>query len=148
MPSDQTVDTVVLILVIGLVALGLLSSLIGRLVAWRDARTVNTSRVILSPDPATPSQTPQTDQTDSADRPMVSVGDLHLDRLQLDRTKTAVIEVMVYNGWQVGEIRAVLKGDNGAIGAEVEAARARLGLDTPERTLRVRDVQGERVIPY
>lgn len=88
----------------------------------------------------------QTDQTDTADRPSVSADDLHVERLQLDRTKTALIEVMVYNGWGVGEIRAVLKGDNGTIGEAVDAARKKLGIDPPERTLRVRDEKGERLI--
>jgi hypothetical protein len=53
---------------------------------------------------------------------------------------------MVYNGWSVAEIRAVLKGENAALGAEIEAARSRLGIDPPERTLRVRDETGTRVI--
>lgn len=86
-------------------------------------------QVVMSrPAPPAPAQT--TDR--QADRPSVSADDLEVGRLQLDRTKVAVIEVMVYNGWQVGEIRAVIKGDNGAIGAEVEAAKKRLGIDTPE----------------
>ena len=71
-----------------------------------------------------------------------------MPRLQLDRTKTAIIEVLVYNGWRVGDIRAALKGDNGAIGAEVDAARKKLGIFPQERTLRVRDIHGERVIPF
>lgn len=106
-------------------------------------KSVNTSRDAMSiQEPAQK----QTDQTDQSDRPSVSADQLRTPRLQLDRTKTAVIEVMVYNGWSVGEIRAVLKGDNGALGAEAEAARIRLGIDPPERTLRVRDEAGERVI--
>jgi hypothetical protein len=82
----------------------------------------------------------QTDEVSEADR--------WLDRLEVDRTKTALIELMVYSGWQVGEIRAVIKGDNGAIGAEVAAARERLGLgEDPPRMLQVRDAAGERLIP-
>lgn len=104
---------------------------------------VNNNQPVMSPDE--PAQQ-QTDQTDNADRPSVSADQLRVPRLQLDRTKTAVIEVLVYNGWGVGEIRAVLKGDNGATGIEVEAARKRLGIELPERTLRVRDEAGERVI--
>lgn len=104
---------------------------------------VNTSEAVTSiQEPAQK----QTDQTDRADRPSVSADTLRVPRLQLDRTKTAVIEVLVYNGWGVGEIRAVLKGDNGATGIEVEAARQRLGIEPPERTLRVRDESGQRVI--
>jgi len=105
--------------------------------------SVNRSQDVQQPDPHADRQT---DQTDNADRPSVSAGLLRVPRLQLDRTKTAVIEVLVYNGWGVGEIRAVLKGDSNAFGAEVEAARLRLGIDPPARELRVRDEKGARVI--
>lgn len=109
-----------------------------------EVESVNTSQTIMSlQEPATR----QTDQTDDTDRPSVSADDLSAPRLQLDRTKQALIEVMVYNGWNVGEIRAAVKGDNGAIGAEVDAARKKLGIDAPERVIRVRDEKGERVIP-
>lgn len=85
----------------------------------------------------------QTDrQTD-----LVSEADLWLDRIERDRTKTALIELLVYSGWDVGQIRGVVKGDNGAIGLEVEAARKRLGIIVEPRQLRVRDDQGERLIP-
>lgn len=105
--------------------------------------SVNRSQDVQQPEPRADRQT---DQTDKADRPSVSADTLRVSRLQLDRTKTAVIEVLVYNGWSVGEIRAVLKGDSNTFGAEVEAARQRLGIDPPERTLRVRDEAGQRVI--
>lgn len=96
-----------------------------------------------------PVEPPKADeQTDRADRPSVSVDDLHVERLQLDKTKVAVIEVLVYNGWGTGEIRSMLKGDNGVTGTEVEAARKRLGIDPPERTMKVKDEKGERVISY
>ena len=108
-----------------------------------EPETVNSSQVVMSP---APEPKPADRQTDTTDRPSVSADDLRVERLQLDRTKTAIIEVMVYNGWQVGEIRAVLKGDNGALGTEVEAARKRLNIDPPERLVRVRDAAGERVI--
>jgi len=87
-------------------------------------------------------------QTDRADRPSVSEDNLDVPRLRLDKTKATIIEVLVYNGWQVGEIRAVIKGDNGVIGVEAEAARKRLGIDPPPRELRVRDEKGERVISF
>lgn len=67
-------------------------------------------------------QTKQTAQTDA---------DPWTDRIQVDRTKTALIELLVYSGWGVGEIRGVLKGDTGALGIEIEAVRVRLGLDAP-----------------
>jgi hypothetical protein len=108
----------------------------------RDAEPVNDYQeptVVMSPAPV---QTAQTDgQTD-----YVSEADRWLDRLEVDRTKTAVIELMVYSGWTVGDVRAVVKGDNAAIGAEVAAARERLGMSEPPRPLRVRDETGERVI--
>lgn len=76
--------------------------------------------------PATPDE--QTDrQTDE-----VSATDRWTRRLEVDRSKTALIELMVYTGWTVGEIRAVIKGDNGAIGLEIEAARRRLGMAPTE----------------
>lgn len=92
-------------------------------------KTVNNSEPVMSR-PAPPAQVQTTDR--QADRPSVSVDSLELPRLRLDRTKQAIIEVMVYNGWQVGEIRAVIKGDNGAIGAEIEAAKKKLGIETAE----------------
>ncbi len=66
----------------------------------------------------------------------VSLDNPKPSRLKVDRTRNALIEELVYNGWGVGEIRAVIKGDNSAIGAEVEAARQRLGI-----------VEAPRVIP-
>jgi hypothetical protein len=54
-----------------------------------------------------------------------------LRRLRSDRSRAAVVEVLVQAGWDVGAIRAVLKGDNGAIGAETQAARAALGSAAP-----------------
>lgn len=107
--------------------------------------SVNTSQDIMSLAPPAP----MADDTDrQTDRPSVSADNLEVPRLQLDRTKTTLIEVLVYNGWQVGEIRSTIKGDNGAIGTEVDAARKRLGIDAPERTLRVRDGRSERVISF
>lgn len=132
-------NTIIAIGSILLLAGILISMGIGKL----QEKTVNTSQDVTSIQE--PHQQ-RTKQTDEADGPSVSAGSLRVPRLQLDRTKTAVIEVMVYNGWNVAEIRAVLKGENAAIGAEVEAARTRLDIDPPERTLRVRDEAGERVI--
>lgn len=73
------------------------------------------------------------DNTDrQTDRPSVSAVDPWLARLEVDRSKAVIIYVLVYSGWTTGEIRSVLKGDNGAIGLEVEAARQRLGIETPD----------------
>jgi len=135
MPPDKTVDTVLMIIAGGLLVMGLGSFALGWIV-----RTYDRLRASV---PVRVAQTPQTDrQTD-----YVSEADLWLDRLEVDRTKTALIELLVYSGWEVGQIRGVLKGDNGAIGTEIEAAKIRLGMTEPPRTLRVKDDHGERLIP-
>lgn len=84
-------------------------------------------------------------QTDGQTDP-VSAPDSTIARLELDRTRAAVIDVLVQAGWDVGRIRATLKGDNGAIGTEVAAARERFGLDTPSRTIGVSDRQDGQTI--
>jgi hypothetical protein len=75
-------------------------------------------------------QTGQTDDADGDGR-RVSVDNPWIERLKVDKSKTALIEVMVYSGWGVDEIRKVVKGENGAIGLEVDAARQRLGIQAP-----------------
>lgn len=40
-------------------------------------------------------------------------------------SRALLIEALVIAGWSVGQIRTVIKGDNGAIGEEVAAARAK-----------------------
>lgn len=97
----------------------------------------------------------QTEQTDDADSRQTAVCPLYdaVDRLQLDRTRTALIEVLVLAGWEVGEVRGVVKGDNGKIGDEVAAARERLGGDAPAaRTFVAREHRNgeliERDIPF
>jgi hypothetical protein len=141
MPTNQTIDFVVMFLTIGMLALLLGSLALGWAArAW--GRLVNRSQVAAPPDPAQTSRQTQTDQqTDYG-----SEADGWLDRLEVDRTKTALIELLVYSGWEVGQIRGVLKGDNGVIGAEIEAARQRLGISLPPRVLHVRDEKGEREI--
>lgn len=98
---------------------------------------------VMSPVQGRIEQTDQTDQQTDLD----SAADLWLDRIEVDRTRTTVIELLVYSGWKVGEIRDTIKGDSGAIGTEVEAAKRRLGITEEPRQLRVRDQQGERMIP-
>ena len=91
-------------------------------------------------------QTAQTDrrQTDrQTDRQPVSTPSESPSRLQLDRTRTAVIEELLTHGWNVGEIRSVVKGDNGTIGAEIDAARQRLGIDVEPRTIPVKERGGD-----
>ncbi len=119
---------------------------LARLFLVQDEETVNHSggaTPVMSRETAQTAQTVQTDkQTDH-----VSEADVWLDRLEVDRTKTALIELLVYSGWEVGQIRGVLKGDNGVLGTEIEAAKIRLGMTDPPRQLRVRDETGERLIP-
>lgn len=134
-PDPNTIDFVVLIIVIGSIAIGLISMFIGKVVEWWDAvraaikaRRVNTSTPVMSP---TPAQTTPDQQTDEADRRAsagLSGDPRHCPALRLDRTKAGLITLLVYNEWTVSEIRAVLKGDNNVLGPEIEAARVRLGL--------------------
>ncbi len=90
------------------------------------------------------------EQTDTQTDP-VSEGYDAIGRLQLDRSRAAIIDTLVLAGWDVGRIRSTLKGDNGTIGIEVAEARKRLGIDVPERTFTSREyVNGrleEREIP-
>lgn len=141
MSRDQTIDFVVMFLTLGLLALGLLSMFVGwALRVWDRVKTSSPLMSRATPQTATDEQTDR--QTD-----YVSAGDQWLDRLEVDRTKTALIELLVYSGWDVVQIRSVVKGDNGAIGAEVEATKQRLGIVDAPRQLRVKDEQGERMIP-
>lgn len=47
---------------------------------------------------------------------------------QLDRTRSALIDECLTQGWQVDELRGLLRGSNDALSAEIAAARQRLGL--------------------
>lgn len=60
-----------------------------------------------------------------------------IERMRLDRTRITLIELMVYTGWPVGEIRGLLKGDNTVLSAEIEQARRRLGVAEPPRVIPV-----------
>lgn len=135
---DRTVDIVILVLSVGFVGMGLLSIALG----W----IVNRFAPADLTEDAQTDQTRQTDQTDEADQ-AVCEADPWIERMELDRTRGTIIELMVYTGWSTSQVRAVLKGDSGAIGTEVEAARQKLGIMAPDRMLRVRDEKGERVIP-
>lgn len=77
----------------------------------------------------TPQTEPDEDRRGSDGR--VSAASQWMERVRVDRTKTAWLELMVYSGYTVPEIRAILKGDNGVLGTEIEAARKRLGIDPP-----------------
>lgn len=68
------------------------------------------------------------------------------EELQLDRSRKSIIYILVLAGWDVGAVRAVLKGANDAIGVEVAEVRKQLGIDAPIRMIAVRDQSGEREI--
>jgi hypothetical protein len=90
-------------------------------------------------------RTTQTDQQTA--RPSVVPKDVH--KLALDRTRAAVLEELLTHGWTVTDLRreGILRGDNDTISKEVAETRKRLGLSDPDRTIKVRDEKGERVIP-
>jgi hypothetical protein len=66
--------------------------------------------------------------------------------IMIDRSRPALISALVACDWKTGEIRAVLKGDNGVIGTEVDAARARLGITETPRYVTVRERGEERKV--
>lgn len=70
-------------------------------------------------------------------------------RLALDKTRAAVLEELLTCGWTITDLRRenILRGDSTTIGHEVAEVRKRLGLSDPDRTLKIRDEKGERVIP-
>jgi hypothetical protein len=51
-----------------------------------------------------------------------------LEALMVDRSRAALVAALVAAGWNTGQIRAQLKGDNGVTGKEVEVERKRQGL--------------------
>ena len=78
---------------------------------------------------------PRTDQTDRrAGRLSVSAMIEHPPRWQLDKTRTAIIEELLYSGWTMTDFRReqIFRGDNNKISAEVEAARQRLGIESAD----------------
>lgn len=131
MPEDvrsQALDVVMAIIAVAALVIGLISMLIGKIAAWRDRLSVNTSAPVMSP---TQPQTTPDRQTDGADRRAsagLSGDPRRCSALQLDRTKAGLIMLLVYNEWTVSEIRSVLKGDNAVLGQEIAEARERLGM--------------------
>ena len=81
-------------------------------------------------------------QTDKPDSPSATAEPTEKPRNLTERTipagdRVALVEALVTNDWGVGQIRTVLKGDNGVISAEVAAARERLGLPAAPRTITI-----------
>jgi hypothetical protein len=71
----------------------------------------------------------------AAEQPVSAALPAELERLMVDTTREALIEALLIAGWNVGQIRAQLRGDNGKIGQEIEAARARLAArEAPRET--------------
>jgi hypothetical protein len=87
-------------------------------------------------------QTTQPGQTDRTDSPSAASEPTEAPRNLTERAipagdRGALVEALVINEWGVGQIRGVLKGDNGVISAEVAAARERLGLPATPRTITI-----------
>ncbi len=87
-------------------------------------------------------QQPQTTQTDRPDSPSAAVETPATPRNLTERAipagdRGALVEALVTNDWGVGQIRGVLKGDNGVISQEIAAARERLGLPAAVRTFTI-----------
>jgi hypothetical protein len=89
-----------------------------------------------------PAQTKQTTQTDRPDSPSAASEPTEAPRNLTERAippgdRGALVEALVTNEWGVGQIRGVLKGDNGVISQEIAAARERLGLPAAARTFTI-----------
>jgi hypothetical protein len=87
-------------------------------------------------------QTAQMAQTDRPDSPSAVVETPEAPNNLTERAipagdRGALVEALVINEWGVGQIRTVLKGDNGVISQEITAARERLGLPAAPRTFTI-----------
>jgi hypothetical protein len=51
--------------------------------------------------------------------------------------RAALLRLLVAHEWSVGQIRANVKGDNNAISAEIDQARASLGVAAPRRVVTI-----------
>lgn len=67
-------------------------------------------------------------------------------RLQVDRTRPAIIDTLLLAGWEPGAVRGAVRGDNNVVQAEINAARVRLGLKEPGRVIPMRDSNGTREV--
>lgn len=132
----STVDWVVLIITGGALAIGLISVGVGKAAVLYDRVKgyANGRRPLMSTSRPEKAQTKSRPQTDDADRLSVSAHIEQSPRLQLDRTRAALIEELLYSGWTMTDFRRerIFRGDNNEISAEVDAARKRLGIDPAE----------------
>jgi len=60
-------------------------------------------------------------------------------------SRADVIRLLVANDWTVGQIRGLIKGDNGMIGQEIEQARTVLDAPPPRRTVTINYGRGGEV---
>lgn len=128
MIPEGTSPEAIIIVVVGttLVGCGLMVALFWYRFPNMHKGIVNLFRVFVPrPQPRADGRTGTDERTDE-----VSVADRWLDRLELDRTRTTVIDILLYSGWTITDLRRekILRGENAEISAEVEAARKRLGM--------------------
>jgi hypothetical protein len=115
----------------------------GLRMAWWWVRQTTSYQLVI-PRPAPPCATLAPDCADDAPEDEDAAPDCATIAPIPPGDRAALIEALVRAGWSVGQIRATLKGDNGAIGQEVEAARQRLGMPAPRRVVTIANgKQGE-----
>lgn len=148
-PSPRVVFAVIGPPILGV--LGLLVYLVKRIIAyqwqpephevhrWLQADQV--SRVSGAADAEDGAQTQTDTQTDLVFALMSA-----FEGKEVDRTRQLIIDSAATYGWGVGQVRTLIKGDSGAVGAELAAARTRLGIGAPVRMLPVSDHEGRREI--
>jgi hypothetical protein len=148
-PDGTSPEAIVAAVVItALVGCGLMAALFWYRFPESHKKIVNHFRSAMSFAQSQTVANERTDRTDDADG-LVSVADQWLDRIELDRTRTAVMEILLTSGWTITDMRreGIFRGENATISAEVEATKKKLGIVGEPRQLRVRDAEGERLIP-
>lgn len=108
----------------------------GDVLAWFAVRrSVSRSQVVMSRANLEQAQTNLQTTDRRADRPSVCAVSEGPARLQLDRTRGALIEELLTLGWTITDFRReqIFRGDNNKISAEVDAARKRLGMESDDR---------------
>lgn len=85
----------------------------------------------------------QTDDRQTALESRLSDIEESIERIQLDRSREAVVELLVQLGWSVSDIRAIIKGDNAVISGLV--AKAKSTLEQPEEAAQAKENLGQIV---
>lgn len=136
MIPEGTSPEAIIIVVVGttLVGCGLMVALFWYRFPNMHKGTVNLFRALVPrSQPRADGRTGTDERTDE-----VPEADQWSARLQLDKTRAAAIEFFLYSGWTVTDLRreGILRGENAAVGAEIEAARKRMGMEptAPYRT--------------